>query len=130
MEQIRPSVLIVDDETIIADTLVQILSMSGFNAVAAYDAEKALELAVKHPPQMLISDVRLPGMNGIDLASQMRRIFPDCKILLYSGHAGTTDLMSKARARGEHFDLLTKPVHPSDLIKHVGTALNPKPHAS
>ncbi len=123
MESSKPSILVVDDDSIIADTLTQILKMSGFRAIPANDAEEALELALSNPPQMLISDVWLPGMNGIDLATRMVRIFPDCKVLLFSGQASTADLMEKARGRGERFELLAKPIHPSDLLKRVGLIL-------
>ena len=85
----RPSVLIVDDESVIADTLTEILNRSGYAAIAAYDGESAMETALLKPPVMLITDVVLPGMNGIELAITIKRIFPDCKTLLFSGQAST-----------------------------------------
>lgn len=83
----RPRVLVVDDEAVIADTLAEILSLSGFPAVAAYDGNGALGAALLQPPEMLITDVALPGMNGIELAVTIKRVYPDCKILLFSGQA-------------------------------------------
>lgn len=121
----RPSVLIVDDESVIADTLTEILNRSGYHAVAAYDGESALETALLKPPEMLITDVVLPGMNGIELAIQIKRIFPDCKTLLFSGQASTTDLLASANSAGHHFTLLSKPVHPKDLLAWVSQSLKP-----
>src|ERR1700683_4645775 len=81
----RPVVLVVDDESAIADTLAEILTLSGYAAMAAYDGEEALEFALFTPPELLIADVMLPGMSGIELGITMRRIFPDCRVLLFSG---------------------------------------------
>src|ERR1700677_600375 len=99
----RPVVLVVDDESAIADTLAEILTRSGYTAVPAYDAEDALETALLMPPELLISDVLLPGMSGIELAVTVRRIFPDCKILLFSGQAATADLLASANRKGHEF---------------------------
>jgi len=90
-------VLVVDDESAIADTVAEILSRSGYAAMTAYDGNEALETALVTPPEMLITDVILPGMSGIELSIKMRRIFPDCKILLFSGQAATVDLLATAR---------------------------------
>jgi DNA-binding response OmpR family regulator len=119
----RPVVLVVDDESVIADTLTEILSRSGYAAITAYDADEALEIALTTPPEMLITDVILPGMNGIELAIKIRRIFPDCKILLFSGQAATVDLLASANGAGHHFNLLNKPIHPRDLLAKVSEGL-------
>lgn len=121
----RPRVLVVDDESVIADTLTEILSRSGYAATAAYDGAGALENALLAPPSLLITDVVLPGMSGIELAIQMRRIFPDCKALLFSGQACTSDMLASARRDGHQFTLLSKPVHPKDLLAWVTQSLRP-----
>src|ERR1700722_2701769 len=110
----RPRVLVVDDESIIADTLTEILNKNGYEATAAYDGEEAIETALVKPPHLLISDVMLPGMNGVELATRMRRIFPECKVLLFSGHTQTRELLlNSTNQSGHHFELLSKPVHPA-----------------
>jgi DNA-binding response OmpR family regulator len=119
----RPVVLVVDDESVIADTLTEILSRSGYAAITAYDGDEALEIALQTPPEMLITDVILPGMNGIELAVKIRRIFPDCKILLFSGQAATVDLLAGAKGAGHHFNLISKPIHPKDLLARVSESL-------
>lgn len=121
----RPIVLVVDDESVIADTLAEILSRSGYKGIAAYDGDSALETALLSPPEMLITDVVLPGITGIELAIKMRRIFPECKIILFSGQASTADLLASARADGHHFTLLNKPLHPQDLLLRVSEGLKP-----
>ncbi|HUN84008.1 MAG TPA: response regulator [Terracidiphilus sp.] len=118
-EEYRTMVLVVDDESVIADTLVEILNRNGYAAIAAYDAEEAMETALLTPPELLITDVVLPEMNGIELAITIRRIFPDCKILLFSGQASTTGLLASASSEGHQFSLINKPVHPRDLLARV-----------
>ena len=125
----RPAVLVVDDESAIADTLTEILSRSGYCATAAYDGSEALETALLTPPELLITDVVLPGMSGIELAIRIKRIFPDCKILLFSGQAATSDLLASAKNDGHHFTLLNKPVHPKDLLARVSATLRPRERA-
>ena len=115
----KPKVLVADDERVIADTLAMILNQSGFEARAAYSAEKALELGTTFTPDMLISDVIMADLNGIDAAIQFRGMLPKIKILLFSGQAATADLLEKARTRGYEFEILAKPVHPQDLLNKL-----------
>ena len=119
----RPIVLVVDDEPIIADTLVTILSAEGYVADAAYSAESALEIARVVPPELLISDVVMPGMNGVSLAVSIKETYPDCEVLLFSGQAGTNDIMTDARKLGHDFTILAKPVHPHDLLAEASRLL-------
>jgi CheY-like chemotaxis protein len=121
-----PRILVVDDESAIADTLTEILCRSGYPAIAAYDGTGALELALLSPPELLITDVVLPGMNGIELAITLKRVYPDCKVLLFSGQASTADLLTRAKCAGHSFTLLSKPVPPRDLLALVAERLGPK----
>jgi CheY-like chemotaxis protein len=75
-------------------------------------------------PDLLISDVAMPGISGVDLAIQMRAQYPTCKILLFSGQAATKDLLEDARGQGHDFDLLLKPVPPTELLFEVGKMVN------
>jgi CheY-like chemotaxis protein len=115
-QSIKPKVLVVDDERVIADTLAIILNQSGFDASAVYTGTDAVEMARADEPDLIISDVIMPDMNGIEAAIRIREILPDCKILLFSGQAATADLLEKARLEGHEFEILAKPVHPQDLL--------------
>ena len=112
----KPKILVADDERVIADTLAMILNQSGFEARAVYSDETALSQAASFEPDMLISDVIMADLNGIDAAIRIRGILPKIKILLFSGQAATADLLEKARAKGYEFEILAKPVHPQDLL--------------
>lgn len=120
----RRRILVVDDESAIADTIAKILTLSGYSAMATYDGDTALETALLTPPELLITDVVLPGMNGVELAITIKRVFPDCKILLFSGQAATADLLTSAHQAGHRFTLLSKPVPPQDLLAMVAKQLN------
>ena len=115
-ERRRPVVLIVDDERLIADTLSAIFAKCGFAALTAYDAPSALEVAKFCAPEILISDVALPGMNGVDLAIALKEVAPACKVLLFSAHAGAAELVMAAREMGHEFLFLAKPVHPAIVV--------------
>lgn len=109
-------VFVVDDEFVIAQTLAMILNQAGFQASAFDHPDKAIAARAELAPDLLISDVVMPGMTGIELAIHFRKAQPECKILLFSGQAATADLLEKAREQGYDFDLLAKPVHPKDLL--------------
>jgi DNA-binding NtrC family response regulator len=126
----RPVVLVVDDECAIADTLAEILTRSGYTSKTAYDANSALEVALLTPPDVLITDVVLPGMSGIELAISMRRIFPDCKVVLFSGNAATSSMLSAATRAGHNFVLLNKPVHPTEMLAHVAGCVRSRMEAN
>ena len=112
----KPRVLVVDDERVIADTLVIILNQAGYDASAVYSGTAAVEQAKSIKPNLVISDVIMPDMNGIDAAIKIRATVPSCKILLFSGQAATADLLENARLDGHEFEILAKPVHPQDLL--------------
>jgi CheY-like chemotaxis protein len=112
----KPKVLVVDDERVIADTLAIILNQHGFDATAVYTGTGAVERARSEHPDLIISDVIMPDMNGIEAAINIRSFLPTCKILLFSGQASTADLLERARAQGHQFEILAKPVHPQDLL--------------
>ena len=109
-------VLVVDDEHAIADTLVAILTQAGFDAVAAYSGRGAIQSAAQLRPDLILTDVVMPDISGIDAAIAVRNILPRCKILLFSGQAATADLLQKARGSGHSFELLAKPIPPPELI--------------
>jgi len=67
-------------------------------------------------PELVISDVMMPGMNGVEMAVLIRDRHPACKILLFSGQAATPELLEGVRRRGYDFELLAKPVHPKELL--------------
>jgi DNA-binding NtrC family response regulator len=119
MDQNQQLVFVVDDEHVISSTLSAILNMSGFKAESFDQPESAIAAAQNVKPDLLITDVMMPGMTGIELAIHFRKAHPQCKVLLFSGQAATSNLLEEARAQGHDFELLAKPVHPTELLKKI-----------
>ncbi|QEE31414.1 response regulator [Terriglobus albidus] len=115
----RQRIYVVDDEHVIATTLAIILAQNGFDALAFGSAKEAITAAEALPPDLLLTDVVMPDMNGIELAIQFRQKYPDCKVLLFSGQAATNNLLEEAKGAGYDLELLSKPVHPQDLLARL-----------
>jgi CheY-like chemotaxis protein len=113
-------VLVVDDEIIIADTIVQILNRAGFQAKAAYNGLEAIESARRNSFHTVLSDVMMPQIDGVEAAIAIRGFCPDARIVLFSGQAATIEILDRARARGHDFELLPKPIHPVELLRYLG----------
>jgi len=114
-----PRILVVDDEALIADTICQILNRNGFIAEAAYSGSEAIALASRNCPDLLLSDVLMPHIDGVEAAIAIREMCPDTRIVLFSGQAATVEILQRAKERGHTFELLPKPIHPTQLIKHL-----------
>lgn len=115
----KTTIFVVDDERSIADTLVTILNTQGYLAVAFYDAKSALAKCSHLQPEIVLSDVVMPGMNGVDMAVEIEQRYPACRVILFSGQVGTVDLLAGARRRGYDFRLLAKPLHPMELLREL-----------
>jgi len=109
-------VLIVDDEKVVAESMAAIFRLSGHEPTFATSASAALVLALEIRPQLLITDVVMPGETGIELAVKVLAQVPTCKVLLMSGQAETSNLLEDAEQQGHHFEILAKPVWPPDLL--------------
>ena len=115
----RVKVLVADDEQLVANTLVAILNMSGFEAWAVYNGRAAVDALSGFEPDILISDVVMPEMNGIETAVAILEQRPNCKVVLLSGHAATADLLHATQAKGHCFEILAKPILPADLLGNL-----------
>lgn len=116
-------ILVVDDEECIADTLALILRSSGYDAAALNDGQSALQECEHWIPDLVISDVVMPKLNGIELAIAIRERYPTCKILLISGLGGSFELVEEACRKGHSFEILSKPIRPIELLSRIAAAL-------
>lgn len=116
-ESFWPLVLIVDDEPLITETLAAILNGKSMAVLTASNSVEALEIARLVPPDLLISDVCMPGMNGIELAVEVTRMVADCEVILFSGRVIASDSGAAPDAGLREFVVLQKPVHPADLLE-------------
>jgi CheY-like chemotaxis protein len=123
----KTKVLIADDERVIADTLAMILNQGGFEALAVYSCVKALEMAPDFKPDLLISDVIMSELNGIEAAIRMKALLPDIRVFLLSGQTATAEMLEKENAADYGFEVLAKPLHPNDLIRKLRAKMEAKP---
>jgi CheY-like chemotaxis protein len=116
------TIFVVDDDRIIASTITTILQLNGYEVRFFVNSLEALEAARTVKPDLVIADVVMPGLSGIDLAIQLKERCPTCKVLLLSGQAKTGDLLETAREQGHAFEVLAKPIHPTDLLARIKDA--------
>jgi DNA-binding NtrC family response regulator len=114
-------VLVVDDERNIADTLSMIVQMRGHGVRAAYSGEDAILIAQSFQPHAVVSDVVMSGMSGLDLAAWLAEHCPECKVLLVSGNLGAFPMIEESIRRGHAHTILTKPVHPQQILDFLAT---------
>jgi DNA-binding response OmpR family regulator len=112
-------VFVVDDEQIITSTLTTILKLNGYDARGFVSPLEALDAVATFGLDLLITDVVMPELSGIDLAIRVREKRPNCRVLLFSGQAATVDLLKAARDQGHDFELLSKPIHPADILARL-----------
>jgi len=116
----KSRILIVDDEKTIADTLAMVFKIKGHETMAVYNAERAVEAVEEFEPDVVLSDVIMGKMTGVDLAIYLSKARPDCKVILFSGQTDTANLLAEANRKGHAFRLLAKPIHPEKLLEDIG----------
>ena len=119
----KPRVLVADDEKIIADTLKLILAGAGYDVSVVYDGIDAVKKAEEWSPDLFLSDVFMPGFSGIEAAVRICSSLPKCKVLLISGQANVKDIRRQLESKCHHFEVFSKPIHPTELIAHIQRSL-------
>ena len=106
-------------QTLSHEDLISILNRNGFIAEAAYGGREAIDTARRTNPELILSDVLMPHVDGVEAAITIQKFLPATRIVLFSGQAATVEILARARQRGYQFELLAKPLHPTQLIKHL-----------
>ncbi|HUN87054.1 MAG TPA: response regulator [Terracidiphilus sp.] len=119
----RRKILVVDDEIVVADTLVLVFSTSGYECRKANSAEEAIDLIAEWRPEVAIIDVILPRLNGIELSRILAASIPDCRVVLISGYPGAMELLPQVKAPAKAPQILAKPLHPSLMLETVSKLL-------
>jgi DNA-binding NtrC family response regulator len=114
----KPAILVVDDEQVIRDSLLKWFREDGYDVCAAENAAEALRQLQTRKWDVLLLDIKMPGMDGMELQQRIREVDPSATIIFITAHA-TVDTAVKALKAGA-FDYVTKPVDP-DYLSHVVT---------
>jgi two-component system nitrogen regulation response regulator NtrX len=117
-----PSVLIVDDEPSILQTLGGLLSDEGFEVITAPNGYEALKIIDTESPDLVLLDIWMPGIDGIETLKEIRRENPYIQVIIITGH-GTIETAVKATKLGA-FDLIEKPLSIDKVILSINNALN------
>ena len=124
-------IFIVDDEASIVESLAEILESVGYEVTTATSGAEAINKAKQVSPEILLSDVLMPAMNGFELALRIKDALPNCRLILFSGQASTAQLAQQAiqsfTRKGYRFELLPKPLHPDVLLKKLEQSLTNVP---
>ncbi|MCO7571399.1 sigma-54 dependent transcriptional regulator [Pseudomonas chlororaphis] len=116
------SVIVVDDEASIRTAVEQWLSLSGFSVQLFSRGEDCLAQLPKNFPGVILSDVRMPGISGLELLAQVQRLDPDLPIILLTGHGDVP--MAVEAMRDGAYDFLEKPFSPDTLLSSLRRALD------
>jgi len=120
----QKTVLMVDDENQLCASFTKHLSKRGFNAMTASSGEEAIEIIKTQPPDVIVLDLKLPGMDGLETLSHIKRILPQARIIMFTGH-GSEDTAKTALERGAD-DLLMKPCDLNLLTARINDLLTRK----
>jgi CheY-like chemotaxis protein len=116
---VKPRILVVDDERVIADTIAEILNDSGFEATPAYSGDTAIKVIQANCPDVVLTDVVMPGINGVEVAKFVAATCSETKVLLFSGQAAVSEFLLQVNQLGYSFEVLAKPLHPDELIEKL-----------
>lgn len=117
----RLKVLLVDDEEEFVSTLAERLSLRGIQASTASDGMKALGMIEADPPEVVLLDVMMPGMGGMEVLKRIRESYPKTRVILLTGHGRTRDGIEGMRLGA--IDCLMKPLNIDDLIEKMRGAV-------
>ena len=116
----KARVLLIDDEREFATTLAERLCLRGYEARAAFCADEALAAAGAAAPDVVLLDLNLPGVRGVELLLTLRQTLPHAEIILLSGHLDLAEKIEGVRL--DAFGLLLKPVELPELIAKIDAA--------
>ncbi|SFJ93911.1 Response regulator receiver domain-containing protein [Desulfomicrobium apsheronum] len=117
------NILLVDDEVDFIVTLAERLELRGVNPRVVHDGESALKAVADNVPQVIVLDVMMPGMKGIEVLQKVKSEHPDVQVILLTGQGKTRDGIEGMRHGA--FAYLTKPLDLEELIRTINEAINP-----
>ncbi len=113
-------VLLVDDEQEFVSTLAERLELRGMNVSIATDGEAALSFLETDPPQVVVLDILMPGLSGLEVLEKIKAINSQIQVILLTGHGATKDGIRGMQLGA--FDYLIKPIDIDELIKKLNEA--------
>lgn len=115
-------IAVVEDEKSLAEAYQTILEKHGYEVVVAHDGEEALEVVAKHKPDLVLLDMKMPKMNGLEFLRRMEKTHPPTKVIVFSNQDTQDDIDEAFRLGAKHY-LLKSWAAPQDLVKVVREGL-------
>ena len=119
------SILVVDDELSMREFLRILLEKEGYRVTLAAEGKSALQLAEQHAFDLMISDIRMPGMNGLELLARLKDIQPDVGVIMITAFASPDDAVTAMKCGA--FDYITKPFNVDEIKRVVRAVLKKRP---
>ncbi len=117
-------VLLVDDEEAFVNTLANRLKMRDLKVETVYDGEQALSAVENKEPDVMILDLKMPGLHGMDVLRKIRKTYPNIQVIILTGHGTDKDEEEAIRLGG--FDFLKKPTDIETLLGKIKVAYKEK----
>lgn len=117
----KTKVLVVDDEVEFASTLAERLQLRGYDAKAVYCAEDTFAAVKSDPPDVILLDLKMPGMGGIEILMTVRTFASDIYVILLTGHMDVEKEIEGVKL--DNFDYIMKPVDIKELIQKIEDAV-------
>jgi DNA-binding response OmpR family regulator len=117
----KSNILVVDDENVARQSLTDILKLEGYNVASAANGQAAVEFIRTHPVDLMVVDLRMPGMDGLEVVQVTNQIAADTEIVLLTAFASTDSAVQALRLRIH--DYLIKPAAPAQVIASVKKGL-------
>ncbi len=114
-------ILIIDDDKDMQSILSDIVDSEGYRSIVAGNGRKALQQIRKHIPDLILLDMKLPGMNGMKVLEKIKNIDRDLKVLMLTGYGDIKDAVQAIKLGA--FDYITKPFDNDEIVKHIKNAM-------
>ncbi|MDQ7820723.1 MAG: response regulator [Armatimonadota bacterium] len=124
LPQVRAArILVIDDEAPIRDLCARVLARAGYQVTSAGSGEEGLARLGEEPVDLIVTDIRMPGLSGLDVLERAKAAFPGVRVILITGF-GTPQTLARAEQAGAD-RILTKPFNPAELVAAVREILAP-----
>ena len=121
----EPSILLIDDEEAFVTTLQERLEMRGFQARVALDGQSGLDMIAEEPPDVVVLDLRMPGLSGVEVLRPIRKQWPGIPVIMLSGHGSDQDFETCANLGAALYH--KKPLDIGMLLESIHTVTQGKP---
>ena len=120
---VKKWILVVDDDQISREGVSEVLCDEGYKVAVASDGHEALTVLASFQPDLVLTDLQMPGLNGVEVLGHVKHISPTTPVIIFTAHV-LIDAQREAQRLGVQ-DFLNKPLDFEEMLRRVATALTP-----